>query len=168
MIGNNKERSSIGQIDELLVEITSVIRKFTDGYNLVPPYANSQQPKRIELRSTPSMVSTDYGELARQFYAQRRSRDAALGLDHLLGEPAWDILLDLTAAYESGKKLTITAVAVGSGAPLTTALRYIGVMEKQGLIERIPDDEDGRRTWIKLTKLGIQKMRMALDAMRSN
>ena len=122
--------------------------------------------ERTSVRSSPSMVATDYGRLAEKLYAERRRRDKAMGLDGLLGEPVWDILLDLTIAHERQEKLTVTAVVIGSEVPATTALRYIGVLEKRGLIERTPDTEDGRRTWVMLTEEGVKTMHKALAAIQ--
>jgi DNA-binding MarR family transcriptional regulator len=68
----------------------------------------------------------------------------------LLGEPAWDILLDLAISLIDGKRVQITAVGLTSGLAPTTALRWICRLEERGLIRRIPDADDGRRTWLEI------------------
>lgn len=105
----------------------------------------------------------DYASLASQLYKERRKRDQLVGLPGVFGEPAWDMLLDLTIAYERGQHLSVTAVTAGSAAPSTTALRYLSVLEKRGILERVPDKHDGRRSWVQLTYTGSQMMRRYLD-----
>lgn len=76
----------------------------------------------------------------------------------LFGEPGWHILLDLFIEQQVGKKLSVTAACIGSGAPTTTALRYLNLLIEDGLIEREGDPGDGRRSWLKLTALAVEAM----------
>ncbi len=69
----------------------------------------------------------------------------------LLGEPAWDILLDLAISYLDGQRIQTTAVGLNAGLPPTTALRWVAQLAERGLVRRIPDETDGRRTWLELT-----------------
>lgn len=91
--------------------------------------------------------------LAQEEYADRQRRIAFFDKD-LFGEPAWDMLLDLFIANASERRLSITALCYGSGAPQTTALRWINVLEDRGLIERRSDKQDKRRSWVSLTVKG--------------
>jgi len=74
----------------------------------------------------PELLSNAAGEI----YRMRRARDRYLPKE-LTGEPAWDILLALYA--EEPAKLPVSSLCFGSGAPQTTALRWIAVLEKAGL-----------------------------------
>lgn len=76
----------------------------------------------------------------------------------LLGEPVWDILLDLGLSYLEGKRIQITAAGLGAGLAPTTSLRSVCRLEERGLIRRIPDPDDGRRTWLEILPETMAKL----------
>ena len=69
----------------------------------------------------------------------------------LFADPAWDMLLDLTAARAEHTRVSVTSLCIASGVPPTTALRWIGQLTEIGLFERIEDDTDRRRAFIALS-----------------
>lgn len=71
--------------------------------------------------------------------------------ENLFADPAWDMLLDLTAARVEHKRVSVTSLCIASGVPPTTALRWIGQLTKVGLFERVEDDADKRRVFIQLS-----------------
>ncbi|WP_181443433.1 MarR family winged helix-turn-helix transcriptional regulator [Porphyrobacter sp. YT40] len=102
--------------------------------------------------------------LARKAYALRRKRGAIFGNPDLFGEPAWDILLDLFIARAEGKSVSVSSACIGSAAPATTGLRWLGVLADEGLILREPDPEDNRRVMVRLTTAGCTAMERFFDA----
>ena len=80
----------------------------------------------------------------------RDIRDNHLGTD-LFNDPAWNILLDCYACELDGRSITVSDACVASGAPYTTALRWLRALEDRGLIERKDDTNDRRRAFIVLT-----------------
>lgn len=76
------------------------------------------------------------GSIARKASADRHRRSEIAGTNDLFGEPAWDILLNLFIAGCEGRRLTVAAVCSGAGAPESTALRWITILEKRGIIVR--------------------------------
>ena len=96
--------------------------------------------------------------IARQTYALRRKRAAIFGNPDLFGEPAWDILLDLFIAQGEGKKVSVSSACIGSAAPATTGLRWLGVLADEGLVVRENDPEDNRRVLVRLTPAGHAAM----------
>jgi len=76
----------------------------------------------------------------------------------LFGEPAWDILLDLYGSHLSQVRIKISSVCAESGVAATTTLRWLKRMERRGLIERCPDPNDARRTFISLSPSAIAAM----------
>lgn len=88
--------------------------------------------------------------LVRQIIRQRRMRDRYFD-PTLFADPAWDILLDLTAARAEHARVSVTSLCIASGVPPTTALRWIGQMVESGLLERVEDETDRRRAFIALT-----------------
>ena len=112
-------------------------------FTIPDPAASSNQDTPVE-RSTAA--------LARRIYRFRRKRAAVLGgLSHLFGEPAWDMLLDLYIARVAGQNVSVTSLCIAADAPLTTGLRWIALLESEGLIARYPDPADKRRTYLRLT-----------------
>lgn len=102
--------------------------------------------------------------LARKTYALRRKRASVFGNPDLFGEPAWDILLDLYIAAGEGKPVSVSSACIGSAAPATTGLRWLGVLADEGLIVRENDPEDHRRVLVRLTSAGQAAMDRFFDA----
>jgi DNA-binding MarR family transcriptional regulator/DNA-binding response OmpR family regulator len=76
----------------------------------------------------------------------------------LFADPAWDILLDLTAARAEYARVSVTSLCIASGVPPTTALRWIAQMTEAGLLERIEDEADKRRAFIALSDRAADAM----------
>jgi DNA-binding MarR family transcriptional regulator len=76
----------------------------------------------------------------------------------LFADPAWDILLDLTAAKAEQTRVSVTSLCIASGVPPTTALRWIGQMTDAGLLERVEDEADRRRAFITLSDPAAEAM----------
>jgi DNA-binding MarR family transcriptional regulator len=70
---------------------------------------------------------------------------------HLFADPAWDMLLDLYAADLAQVRVTITSLCAASNVPMTTALRWIASLEREGLVRRHNDPLDARRYFMSLT-----------------
>lgn len=102
--------------------------------------------------------------LARKAYLLRRKRTAIFGNPDLFGEPAWDILLDLYIARAEGKQVSVSSACIGSAAPPTTGLRWLGVLADEGLIVREADAEDHRRVLVRLTPAGLAAMDRFFEA----
>jgi hypothetical protein len=88
--------------------------------------------------------------LVRRIIRQRHVRGKFFDAD-LFADPAWDMLLDLTAARAEHARVSVTSLCIASGVPPTTALRWIGQMTEAGLFERVEDEADRRRAFIALT-----------------
>ena len=95
--------------------------------------------------------------LVRQIIAQRKARERFLDGD-LFADPAWDMLLDLTAARVERPRVCVTSLCIASGVPPTTALRWIGQMVEAGLFQRVEDETDRRRAFIDLTDKAVDAM----------
>jgi len=90
-------------------------------------------------------------------YRARRIRDRHFS-SGLFGEAAWDILLDIYAKQTRGKRVSVSSACIGACVPPTTALRWIALLEDEGLLERSPDPLDGRRFFLSLTSSATEKM----------
>lgn len=104
----------------------------------------------IALPRTLRAGSMSAGQYARKLLAQRRRREQIFGAD-LFGEPIWDMLLDLFANASEGRQVSVSSLCIASGAPTTTALRYVAMLVDRGLLLRFRDARDGRRVLIELS-----------------
>jgi DNA-binding MarR family transcriptional regulator len=88
------------------------------------------------------------------FCEQRRLRKEFLPMP-LLGEPAWDMLLDLFVQYAGGAKVSVSSLCIAADCPPSTALRYIGQLVDTGLAVRSPSAHDKRIVFVELSEAGI-------------
>ncbi|HEX8419440.1 MAG TPA: MarR family transcriptional regulator [Sphingomonas sp.] len=88
---------------------------------------------------------------ARGILRARRARDRFLPGD-LFGEPAWDMLLDLRNQAQIGADVSVSSLCYAAAVPPSTALRWIVRMAEAGLLERSADGDDGRRSFVRLSK----------------
>lgn len=102
--------------------------------------------------------------LVRRIIHQRQLRARFFDAE-LFADPAWDMLLDLTAARVEHQRVSVTSLCIASGVPPTTALRWIAQMTDAGLLERVEDDTDRRRAFIQLTDVAVDGMARYFDEM---
>ena len=95
--------------------------------------------------------------LVRLIIRQRQLRGQFFDSE-LFADPAWDMLLDLTAARVEHQRVSVTSLCIASGVPPTTALRWIGQMVEVGLLERVEDETDRRRAFIQLSDKAADAM----------
>ncbi|MFM9936040.1 MAG: MarR family transcriptional regulator [Novosphingobium sp.] len=95
--------------------------------------------------------------LVRRIIRQRQLRARFFEGD-LFADPAWDMLLDLTAARAEHVRVSVTSLCIASGVPPTTALRWIGQMTDASLLQRVDDETDRRRAFITLTDKAADAM----------
>ena len=117
-----------------------------------------QAPSCVSDATTPPIEvvppsATSILESARREHAMYDGRVRRLGED-LASGVVWNMLLDLLINEAGAKPLSVMALSIGSRAPSATAIRYISLMEKGGVVERVRDAADARRTFIRLTTEG--------------
>lgn len=95
--------------------------------------------------------------MVRQIIANRQARARFFDAD-LFGDPAWDMLLDLTAAHGEGARVSVTSLCIAAGVPATTALRWLTQMVESGIFVRVPDPADRRRAFIALSDKALTAM----------
>ncbi len=92
----------------------------------------------------------------------RRMRKAHFGAQ--LSGPIWDMMLDLVLADTHRRALGASDLATGAGVPLSSGLRLIATLEQLGLARRSTDESDRRRSIVRLTDGGKEKMATYFDA----
>lgn len=116
--------------------------------------ADNDHSERLVRAARPALPDP---RLVRRIIRQRQLRARFFDGD-LFADPAWDMLLDLTAARAEHSRVSVTSLCIASGVPPTTALRWIGQMTDAGLLERIEDETDRRRAFITLTDKAADTM----------
>jgi hypothetical protein len=112
--------------------------------------------------ATPSIEASEVRAILRL----RRMRDSYFSSE-LFADPAWDMLLDLTAAQLEGEKVAVSSLCIAAAVPATTALRWIKTMCDAKLFERHADPLDGRRIFIGLSPGASKAMLTYLGAVKS-
>ncbi len=92
-------------------------------------------------------------DAARGILAARRRRKRFLPAE-LLGEPAWDVLLDLLVSQSEEREVPLKDACIASGVPATTAMRCLEGLRSKGLVDHTPDPVDRRRKLLVLTPFG--------------
>lgn len=116
--------------------------------------STGEEGDRLTRQTRPSLPDP---RLVRRIIRQRQIRGRFLDPE-LFADPAWDMLLDLTAARVEHQRVSVTSLCIASGVPPTTALRWIGQMTEAGLFQRVEDEEDRRRAFIALTDRAADAM----------
>jgi DNA-binding MarR family transcriptional regulator len=123
---------------------------------------DSEAPAGLQLEGTArSIADTSRAALvarAREEFGNRRRRTAIFERS-MFGEPAWDMLLALYILDVSGQRQTTGALMQFSGAPITTARRWLDYLVGNGLARRSHHPTDQRVMFVTLTEKG----RSALD-----
>lgn len=122
-----------------------------------PAFASAPQTDGSERLIRAARPALPDPRLVRRIVRQRQLRARFFDGD-LFGDPAWDMLLDLTAARAEHARVSVTSLCIASGVPPTTALRWIGQMIDAGLLERVEDETDRRRAFITLTEKASDAM----------
>ena len=109
----------------------------------------------------PSLTESEH-EQAIDLMAQRvcEARSARVNVisSHLLGEPGWDMLLDLFIAERQGRASVVKSVCFASGVPYTTAWRWLRVLERERLVVFSTDSKDLRRVVVRISETGYGQM----------
>lgn len=135
----------------------SVLGDFKRDYAAPEPsaFASFGAPPAAPASST--LVALPDPEVVRQIIANRQAR-ARFFDPELFGDPAWDMLLDLTAAHGEGARVSVTSLCIAAGVPATTALRWLTQMVESGIFVRVPDPGDRRRAFIALSEKALAAM----------
>lgn len=116
--------------------------------------------------SPPAPRTGSTAALARALYRERQIRTKFLGTAVHLGEPGWDILLDLYIAASEQRRVSVSSLCIASGVPSTTALRWIALLVERGALVRESDDHDRRRAYLRLSDATKAAMDAYLSAVR--
>lgn len=84
--------------------------------------------------------------------------------EDLFADPAWDMLLDLSAARLEGRQVSVSSLCIAAAVPTTTGLRWIKALVDRNIFERHSDPQDARRAFIAMTPPTAEAMAACLEA----
>lgn len=156
---NESDQSRLERLFEEFSRLSSMLETLlgeasSDSYPVAPRSFQPLSDRRMTFQARAAEGSLTANQV-RALLRARRLRDQLLPGD-LFADPAWDILLDLTAARLERQRVSVSSLCIASAVPPTTALRWIRQLTDRGLLERQDDDMDGRRVFISLTPAGYQ------------
>lgn len=159
---SNEDRLSLLRLSEQVDHIAKQVSGLSRGFAPEHSDASLGEGRTAFVSGSSSAAvsgraSLPNPQLVRQIIARRQAR-ARYFDGGLFADPAWDMLLDLTAAYGEGQRVSVTSLCIASGVPATTALRWIGQMTEDGLFERVEDPTDRRRAFVGLSKTAREAM----------
>ena len=131
-------------------EAQEAVRRIADHLHL--PHEPRSGPER----------SAKY-RLVCQAFAARRERKQFFDAD-LFGEPVWDLLLLMYREHLGGRELTRAQATQVPDVPPSTAARWIGVLERRGLVSSDSDDDAGM---VKLTGTALTKLEAYMEELRT-
>lgn len=114
-------------------------------------------PVRVELEPSGDVAAPRLVDQLSFSIQARRMRRHHFGSAQMSG-PTWDMMLDLMLANANGRILSASDLATGAGVPLSSGLRMIASLEAMGLVKRSIDERDRRRTIVRLTDAGTERM----------
>lgn len=101
---------------------------------------------------------------AERAYQERHSRSEFVGHKEMFGEPAWDMLLDLFIRQTKAEEISVKSACFNAEMPVSTAARWLQVLEQNGLIVSNRDPADATRCLIHLTATGYEGMLRYLES----
>ncbi len=136
-------------------KLAAQFQLLTMSRTLPAPTAQDPGVMQSEPRKRPSV--DELQNFATRMMKSRQSRAKFVDVQNL-SEPAWDILLDLTAAGLKGLPVATSSACASTQVPLSTALRHVNQLVEAGLITRTLDPGDRRRTLLELDPQTLELM----------
>ncbi|GMN01547.1 MarR family winged helix-turn-helix transcriptional regulator [Erythrobacter sp. MTPC3] len=163
-IGNDESRrgsdrpTDLSELRPLAEQLSLIAQRLMSGDFSGPVTLSAHNDPVTTHKKENADQRAAFAAMARDVYRIRRDREAIFGTPGLFGEPAWDILLDLYVAHAEGNPVSVSSACIGSAAPSTTGLRWLGVLTDEGFVKRTHDPEDQRRVLVELSETGLAAM----------
>lgn len=142
------------KLQELSEEAGKIARALESLSHSLPPRIDIEAPR------APAAVTA---ESIRAILRARRLRERFFPAE-LFADPAWDMLLDLTAARLEGRSVSVSSLCIAAAVPPTTALRWIKALTDQGMFVRVADPLDGRRIFVELDEASAHAIARYFEA----
>lgn len=149
----------LGELAALEAKLYENVRELADVARLGRVRGERQ---RISLPANDYRAKTHC--LAARLYCDRLQRQKFF-CPEALSEGGWNLLLELFVVRRERRQICVKSACIAAGGAPTTALRILSILERAGLVERIPDKEDRRRCFVRLTDSGCDSMESYLEGL---
>lgn len=139
----------------------------TSDQNALVVHSDQELPASSTVGEVARNSEITLAEVAAQLYEERRLRDLCFREVDIFGEPAWDILLDVAFAEAKGEMLSVSKVCIGSCVPVSTAMRWINILQSRNLVYKVGDTGDPLETYVRLTEQGHENTKRYLASVRT-
>jgi hypothetical protein len=143
------------QVDAIASKLEGLSDRSTGGEPA--PFAPSPVQESGAVRFDQARTTLPDPNLVRRLISARQAR-AKFFEEDLFADPAWDMLLDLTAADAENQSVSVTSLCIAALVPATTALRWIKQLVESGVFLRVADPHDKRRAFITLSDRSREAM----------
>lgn len=126
--------SNVGALADEVRRLASLLQK-DGGPDVDGAHSHRRSDKDLDAVLVKKLIRAEY------------SRARVIG-GKILGDPAWNILLDLLLASLEGRHVAVSSACIVAGVATTTALRLVNRMVEDQVLVRIPDENDGRRHFL--------------------
>jgi len=144
--GIKPESSTRKALASQLTTLSLEIQRLSSLMDEALPSFGKAAPAADQASAEPVVTAEFIRDLLRKEAKRRALLDG-----RLFGDCTWSVLLDLLAAKFDGREVSVSSACIASGAPTTTALRLINRLVGEKVLERIPDAQDRRRDFLRLS-----------------
>lgn len=132
--------------------------------SLPPPPVVAPPPPEPELPAVDAEPSPAELKACAELIQKTRQIRSKFFDPQIIAGPAWDILVDLTVAGLEDRQVPTSSACAATEAPFTTALRYVNQLVEAGLVTKVADEGDRRRTLLQLEPGTFNLMKRYLGA----
>lgn len=148
----------VGEIEHHLISLGISPKVVTNLLDIIRTHATATPSYEPDI--TPEPMDAEIGQIARMFHKSSLRRGEALGQP--VSDPGWNMLLALVADATEYRASCVTSLCYASGSPMTTALRHLRRLEKNGKILRREHRHDSRKSIIEATPATLAVMKQLI------
>ena len=99
---------------------------------------------------------------ARRIHKARLRANSRFG-HRMISDPRFEMLLGLFITHEEGRPVSVGDACLFADVPQTTALRHLEKLDAMGLLTRVPDGRDRRRSLVEPTSEALSRMSALME-----
>ncbi|MBI1180137.1 MAG: MarR family transcriptional regulator [Alphaproteobacteria bacterium] len=163
LAARQKRERTLEALRALAGQAASAVNAF-NALNELEERGRPANPPNTSVRDAlrPAMATTQSAEDIIRRILRLKSLRKKHFPDESLDNEMWDMLLHLADARIEGSKISVSVLGFTVGIPDTTALRKIRELEAAGLVRRVSDPHDKRRSNLELVDAAFERLKRYL------